>query len=245
MIGGRDIQAVIEASKNDAKEILEKPETFPEKLVDFLNRALRITIAYNEHTRFIWYLRKIPKKYIKELYPEMLKPEVFKFIQEFLGLREYIVPLVEDPEIADLYTIYSYDYAINYSAGSIDGVPVDVRRVGEYLTADLHDLPSKYEPYNTIGGCMCRVNMLIWGLFIKARSLLELVTIDEVPAPHVDWVKLVDEAVRSAPYYMVLSYPRSYEDLSRLDEVLPAIFVGMYELILNEGGNTLWIIRIL
>jgi hypothetical protein len=175
----------------------------------------------------------------------MLKPEVFKFIQEFLGLREYIVPLVEDPEIADLYTIYSYDYAINYSAGSIDGVPVDVRRVGEYLTADLHDLPSKYEPYNTIGGCMCRVNMLIWGLFIKARSLLELVTIDEVPAPHVDWVKLVDEAVRSAPYYMVLSYPRSYEDLSRLDEVLPAIFVGMYELILNEGGNTLWIIRIL
>jgi hypothetical protein len=65
MIGGRDIQAVIEASKNDAKEILEKPETFPEKLVDFLNRALRITIAYNEHTRFIWYLRKIPKNILR------------------------------------------------------------------------------------------------------------------------------------------------------------------------------------
>jgi hypothetical protein len=213
--------------------------------VDFLNRALRITIAYNEHTRFIWYLRKIPKKYIKELYPEMLKPEVFKFIQEFLGLREYIVPLVEDPEIADLYTIYSYDYAINYSAGTIDRVPVNVSRVGEYLYADLPDPPSKYEPYNTIGGCMCRVNVLIWRLFTnyRARDLLKLVTIDEVPSPYGDWVKLVGEAVKDAPYYMKLNYPRSYEDLSRLDEVLPAVFVGKYELMLDKENRITLIAR--
>jgi hypothetical protein len=178
----------------------------------------------------------------------MLKPEVFKFIQEFLGLREYIVPLVEDPEIADLYTIYSYDYAIKYSYSSIDGVPLkrETTRSGYvyfdhrgYLAGDLPDPPSKYEPYNTIGGCMCRVNTLIWGLFENARYLLKLVTIDEVPDPHVDWVKLVGEAVGVVLFGGELNYPRSYEDLSRLDEVLPAVFVGKDELILEEGRNKL------
>jgi hypothetical protein len=175
----------------------------------------------------------------------MLKPEVFKFIQEFLGLREYIVPLVEDPEIADLYTIYSYDYAINYSTGTIDGVPLKFSTTrsgyvyynyGEYLVGGLPNPSSKYEPYNTIGGCMCRVNVLIWGLFSNARYLLELVTIGEVPDPRGDWVKLVGEAV-SQVLSEELNYPRSYEDLSRLDEVLPAVFVGKNELILEEGGR--------
>jgi hypothetical protein len=66
-----------------------------------------------------------------------------------LGLREYIVPQVEDPEIIDMYTIFSFDYATRIDEG--------------FFGDDL--LESTYE-YETIGGCMCRVNELIWALFV-------------------------------------------------------------------------------
>jgi hypothetical protein len=236
-----EVQNAQESSKMSAEEILIEPVKILEKFVDFLNKALSLTIAYNEHTRFIWHLRKTPKKYLKEFYPELMKPEVFKFIQELLGLREYIVPQVEDSEIADLYTIYSFDYAVKTTTwvgrGIVDGMHFD-RNIEVLFTGYL---PPTYEPYKTIGGCLCRINELIWGLFSYCRDQLRLVVSDEVPDPLNEWSKMVINTPSPSSIPSTLDYPKSYEVLSVLDELLPSIFVGKLELI--RGDDNLFVIR--
>ena len=222
------LQEALESCRRGVDEVLREPAKISEKFVDFLNKALRVTVAYNEYTRFIWFLRKIAKKYMKELYPELLKPEVFEFIKNLLGLNEYIVPQVDDPEIADLYTIYSFDYAMQYDTrGRIDGRPW-IWAPEYYFRGGL---PEEYEPYGTIGGCMCRVNELIWGLFTW-QGELRLVVSGEVPNPLEEWRKAVGTP---GQYYASLDYPRSYEALSKLDESLPGILVGRFELVKGEG----------
>jgi len=239
LVEERDIQDAIKNSRDNAKKILTKPESIVEEFVKLLNRALNLTVNYNEYTRFTWYLRKIPKKYMKEYYPELLKPEVFKFIQEFLGLREYIVPRVDDPEIADLYTIYSFDYAVEADPTTIDGMYVG--NPERYLTGDLPQVAPSNLPYKTIGGCLCRVNELVWGLFRRSKSELKLIVKGDVPNPFEEWQQKVVRSVEFR-FYSSLKYPESYEDLSMLDEVLPAIFVGKAELITSKHGRELLVI---
>ena len=236
LISQTELQSVRENSKRISQEILNKPENLLERFVEFLNNALKITVTYNPYTRFIWHLRKISKKYIKEFYPEMLKLEVFKFIQELLGLREYIIPQVEDPEIAELYTIYSFDHEIEYDYTHIDGIKVVYAY--EYLTGRLLPTPANKYPYTTMGGCLCRVNELIWGLFenYDIAESLELIIRDKAPKPLSDWKNMVkSEITRTSE----LPYPDSYEALSRLDEYLPAIFTGEAELIKMKGEKKL------
>lgn len=236
-----DLQTVEKKSRDISEEILRKPEKISEILVEFLDKALKLTVAYNEYTRFIWHLRKISKRYIKELYPELLRPEVFKFIQELLGLREYIIPEVDDPEIVDLYTIYSFDHAIivdkEGKADVINGIKVF--SVPRYLIGDFFGYYSVYEPYKTIGGCLCRINELIWGLFTECRSDLRLIISDPVPNPFEEWKKAVENISKHLPEYKYekLRYPKSYEDLSILDEWLPAIYIGKAELIMDKNRN--------
>jgi hypothetical protein len=231
-----EVQGVQENSGKAAREVLAKPEDISEKFVELLNKALELTVAYNDYTRFIWYLRKIPKKYMKEFYPELLKPEVFKFIQELLGLSEYIIPQVEDPEIVDLYTIFSFDYAIRAGPAMIDGMNINAFN---YFQGRL---PPTYEPYRTIGGCLCRINELIWGLFHNCQNQLKLVVSGEVPDPFWEWRKATERMPHPQIIYPRLDYPDSYEDLSFLDEHLPVIFIGMAELVREERGDALFII---
>jgi hypothetical protein len=241
LITCEEVQNIQESSQRTAKEILVKPEGISEGFVNLLNKALGLTITYNEYTRFVWYLRKISKKYIKEFYPELLKPEASKFIQKLLGLREYIVPQVEDPDIIDMYTIFSFDYAVKATEPTrggyamIDGIYVDTY---EYFTGQLTSI---YEPYETVGGCLCRINELIWGLFHSplTRDRLRLVVSGEVPDPFKEWQTATTS--NPPPLYR-LDYPDSYEDLSMLDECLPAIFIGRGELVKGESG-VLYIFR--
>jgi hypothetical protein len=227
-----DVQDTRESSREAVEEVLKEPIKILEQLVDFLNKALSLTIAYNGYTRFIWHLRKIPRKYMEELYPELSKPETFQFIRELLGLREYIVPQVDDPDIVDFYTIYSFDYAVEGLSYHVDGIDLGID-VNEYFRGGL---PSTYEPYKSIGGCLCRVNELIWGLFRSCREELRLVISGEIPDPFREWWKIVDNP---GVYLSELDYPSSYEILSRLDEVIPAIIVGRAELIKEKWAQKL------
>jgi len=233
-----DVRRVQESSAEAVKQTLARPERVSEIFVELLNRALNMTVAYNEYTRFIWHLRKIPKKYMKEFYPELLKPEVFEFIQKLLGLSEYITPQVEDPEIVDLYTIYSFDYATRATGyHRIDGLDVSGIGVEGYLAGKL---PPSYEPYKTVGGCICRVNELIWGLFRFCDHALGLVVAGELPNPFEEWKNMVKS---EPPTRITLGYPRSYEDLSILDEQLPAVFTGRAELVVSEDGRGLYLYK--
>jgi hypothetical protein len=184
---------------------------------------------------------------MEELYPELSKPEVLQLIRELLGLREYIVPQVDDPEIVDLYTIYSFDYAVEVVQlyeGAQCGVPI-MRPYADGVDLNAHAYfegrpPSTYEPYKSIGGCLCRVNELIWGLFHFCRRELGLVISGEIPDPFEEWRKVVGNPGISSSDE--LEYPSSYEVLSRLDEIIPAILVGRAELIRERGAQKLHII---
>ena len=243
LLSSEEVQESQNNAESFVEKILAKPETLPESFCDFLNKSLNLTISRNECTRFIWHLRKTPKKYIKEFYPELSKPDVFKFIKELLGLREFVIPKVRDPEIADLYTILSYDYALHcinpyrkyplgeYGIPEVDGIR-DVGSATGYLTGSLPSLPDEESsyPYVTLGGCMCKINDLIWGLFEgPCRRALELIIEGELPQPFSEWKNAVEvEVPTSISRELELN---SYEELSILDEFLPAIFVGRMELL--------------
>lgn len=230
LIAESEFQKVREEADRSAKEVLSKPETLPELFADFLNKALALTIAYNEYTRFIWYLRKIAKKYMSEFFPKLLEPRIFEMISRILGLNEYIRPSVDDPEIADMYTIFSYDYARKYLGYTIDDIEKSSSSYA-YFRGDLSSQES-IPPYFTVGGCICRCNELIWGLFDKDE--LKLI-IREIPKPRNDWIKLAESMVALRPSAsMSPTSLDSYEALSILDEYLPLIFVGKCELVMDE-----------
>jgi len=269
LIAQSELQSARESSARAAREVLERPELISERFAEFLNRALSLAVNYSEYTRFIWHMRKISRECMHELYPETKKPEVFRFLQQLLGMSEFVVPQVENPEIANSYTIFSYDYAIRVTREEIDGM--NIRPLIEpllnspacavsgrvscdesYTCSVIHlyfqgrfeygmrELP--YEPYNTAGGCLCRVNELVWGLFDGCSKELKLVTGGEVPNPFREWQQTVgsphirtkfrdcEECVYKG-LGEISNPPKSYEELSILDENVPAIIVGRAELV--------------
>jgi len=268
LIAQSELQSAGESSARAAKEVLERPELISERFAEFLNRALSLTVNHSGHMRFVWHMRKIPKKYIHELYPETKKPEVFRFLQQLLGMSEFVVPQVEDPEIADSYTIFSYDHAIRVTREEIDGMnirPLIEPLLGsDYCTVTGRDLCDEsytcgvihiyfqggfeygmrelpYEPYNTVGGCLCRVNELVWGLFDRCSRELKLIIGGEVPNPFKEWQQAVGrpkirtkfrdcECVYKG-FGEISNPPKSYEELSILDENVPAIIAGRAELV--------------
>ena len=271
-----ELQNARESSVKSAKEVLERPILISEKFADFLNRATSLTVNYSDYVRFIWHLRKIPKRYLHQFYPETKKPEVFKFLQQLLGLSVFTTPRLDDSEIADLYTIFSYDYAIRVSHEEIDGMNIssivepllhspaceatrdwDLCKesyICSFITFYFqgrfeyggNDLP--YEPYITVGGALCRINELVWGLFNMCSRELNLAINGKVPNPFAEWQKTVGETKISMSlnfsdcgkcvykgYGEISNPPKSYEELSILDENTPAILVGRAELVKTDG----------
>jgi len=234
LIPEQEVDGAKSESKDLAAEVLSKPELLLNKVGEALNEALKVSVPYNPYTSFIWRLRKIPKKYIKEFYPELLNKETFQFIQELLGLREYIVPMVEDQELSDSYTIFSFDHVVVEKEGRIDGMSSSQ----DYLVGDLPDTTSY--PYVSIGGCICKLNEVIWGLFKNCRDDLALI-VKEVPNPFNEWGSLVGSKLTT--YSMYYPYPENFEMLSRLDEIFPAVFEGELELVLTEDKKRIKVFR--
>ena len=235
LLAHSEVQSAREGSKAFIDEVLAEPAKVSEKFAEFLNRACDFTIACNEHTRFVWYLRKAHKKYIREACPELLKPEVFKFVQELLGLREFAVPRVEDEEIAELYTIYSFDHAIEaryVPSGPfvIDGI--ETSGFEGYFKGEM--LPRTYEAYKSVGGCLCRVNELIWGLFNRCGSELGLIVEGGAPNPFREWLNITSNLPPPDRSWCELNL-NSYEGLSLFDEFFPHILIGRCELIKRDG----------
>jgi hypothetical protein len=216
--------------------VLERPMQVSEMFTEFLNRALSLTVNHSEHMKFIWHMRKIPKKYMHELYPETTEPGVFSFLQQLLGINMFTTPSVEDPEIAGLYTIFSYDYAVSIDQAGVDGVEFHYRPECYFCSISYPQrLPPVYEEYKTIGGCLCRVNELVWGLFEHHGELLKRVTSGEVPRPLREWRSMVgDPPAREGR--VCNDPPGSYEELSILDESIHAVLVGRAELLKERGA---------
>ena len=264
LISFNELQRAKKIAKDITLKTLRSPENIVKILFNFVNKAYNFTVISNEYTRFIWYMRKIPKKYMQQFYPRLLRKENFNFIQELLGLREFIKPEVEDEEIAELYTIYSFDHAIHIehtttSKGEpriksfdyhVIGYfnPYQITRyIAGYITVGIGLKKFLEPPYITIGGCLCRVNELIWGLFEDGKEKFSLF-LTEIPNPKSDWINAVEKHfpmvdVKLDGAIKFLGYPDSYEKLSILDEYLPAILVGKLELLKDDKDQIILLMR--
>jgi len=82
------------------------------------------------------------------MYPDALKDENFKFLKDFLGLRELFIPKIDDEKIKDSYTVLGFpDYCSIYVIrGRNLGSSRYPRHTLEILTNDL-ELPKDSQYY--------------------------------------------------------------------------------------------------
>lgn len=125
--------------KDFPEQEIKKPSDIYELLEigrRFLEKAFNITVGAHPYTFFVWSLRKITKAYLKEHYPMLKDCNIFSQISSILGLETILTPpKIEPRELFEDYILYGYpDYHVKYNQ------PVN----------------------NTIGGEVCRLNVLIW-----------------------------------------------------------------------------------
>ena len=99
-----------ETPEVDFEALLEAPEKVAELIKDFYNKTLEITVNYNQHTLFLWTIRKITRKYLETAYPE-LQEEKFDAFKSIVGLEKYFEPEIEettenDKKVKRNYTIW-------------------------------------------------------------------------------------------------------------------------------------------
>ena len=90
------------------EEYVNNPEKIFEGLLKFLQHCINVCVGFDEYMTFVWNIRKITKRYLNLVFPETKKNENFKFLREFLGLTELFVPDVDDASLRDEYTIYGF-----------------------------------------------------------------------------------------------------------------------------------------
>lgn len=233
LIGCQLVDGAEARSRQRAEEVLSSPEMMPDAVVQFLNAALRFVIPYNPYTLTLRRLRKIPKKYMKLFFPELLsRPEALELFTKVMGLRVFAVPAVDDHELKDEYTIYSFDYAVSYDfvKDIIDGTKIGPNLYGYFIGT----VPEVMEPYNTIGGAIVRANELVWGLFSELQMSLPVVVSDGLPSPWARWLDLiVNEGCRGqCPSNRIdVGTLGNYGDLKRIDDWALDIVEGTVELV--------------
>ena len=100
-----------ETSEIDFGEFTREPEKVAKLIKDFYDNALKITVNYNQHTLFLWAIRKITRRYLETAYPELSKEEKFEALKRFVGLEKYFEPEIEenaenDSKVKRGYTIW-------------------------------------------------------------------------------------------------------------------------------------------
>jgi len=232
-------------------------------VVRFMHSCINICVNANELTQFIWYTRKIPRKYLNEWFPDILRDENMALVKNLLGLREYFRPPLPDEDLVDDFTIYSYDHAIRCKihVDETHSIVLDAT----YYRGHISDLwyPVEKKTYETLGGVICRLNELIWGLFhgewrwYGERHKFEW--LGEVPDLFMEWAEEVDRWLKEQsweePEEIIRARPTSwegwggkfwypnwvigirlddYEGIYILDDIMPALAKGKYELVIEN-----------
>jgi len=94
------------------EEVIIAPEKLIELINNFIGSLLEICVGVNKTMNIVYGLRRITRKYLKDLYPELFEEKTFKAISKLLGLKILFEPQIPDEEKRRDYTILGYpDYA--------------------------------------------------------------------------------------------------------------------------------------
>jgi hypothetical protein len=85
-----------ELPEADFGALLEDPEKVIELVEALYNKSFKITVNYNQHTLFLWTIRKITRRYLEAAYPELQEEEKFDALKSFVGLDTYFEPEIEE-----------------------------------------------------------------------------------------------------------------------------------------------------
>jgi len=103
-------KAGVDVEENDKlqEEYVNNPDKIFEGLLKFLQHCVNVCVGFDEYMTFVWNIRKITKRYLNLIFPETKEDENFKFLREFLGFTELFVPEVDDASLRDEYTVYGF-----------------------------------------------------------------------------------------------------------------------------------------
>jgi hypothetical protein len=192
------------------------------------------------------------------LYPGITDTVNFGELQRILGLNVNFVPQIE--ELIEQHTIYSYDYSVKVDFNSYPNILFDgyhdVAHV--YIKGGIRSTYSGVVIYLTIGGCVCKINDLIWGMFKNLRDDLSLI-VEPIPDPLNEWINFANTwltkvewsppppdsfqiCARSFAGWYKISLS-SYKGIAVLNDLMPAVIVGKYEIVVDDDDkNTMYII---
>jgi hypothetical protein len=106
-------QAVDIAEKifNESMGTFSTGEDIFEVARDFMEKVANFTATCSKHTFFVWSTRKITKYYLEEHYTQLKESEKFKEVSKVLGLTEYWSPPSVKSKLVEAYQVYAYpDY---------------------------------------------------------------------------------------------------------------------------------------
>lgn len=196
------------------EQLKKDPLRLKELINDFYQATLGISINYNCHTFFLWSIKQIPHKFMREAYPRI--NQVMDFLQQEFGLTElkWNIPFSEDSELYDEYVIWCFPEYNPKSEGK------------------------------SLGGALCKVNEVIWENIRKGYSPTDLentllTLFSRVPELKNEYVQRVKESVAgkcySYIYYRGLSAAEQRSSVGEtnktimemLDEISSHLFVGL------------------
>jgi hypothetical protein len=250
-------------SNANIDDLIAKPENIVDELYRlFSEKCMHITVGYNDYMNFVWSIRKITRKYLYALYPELKDKDKFEAIKEILGLNTLFKPEVEDEKLKEEYEILAFlDFGSLLNNKGID--------------------PS-------LGGLLCKLNLNIWYIFKWFNYQLGLLA-EPLPYLSREYFEHINEELKtkwssSVITERIISYyltshgsswpdeeytelyisgpliksatvhyhlPPSLQDKKQsyridelnaplfivLDELMPAVSVGKYEIVVS-GTNT-------
>jgi len=207
------------------KEIKKDPNKLKGLIENFHRYVLNISVNYNYYTFFLWSIKQIPYKFMKEAYPRI--DQVLDFLEIEFGLQplKWKIPFAEDSTFYKQYTIWCWpEYNTQSDKGGLCG--------------------PEHTQNKSFGGSICALNEAIWKHLTKGyyptdleKLFNEYFTI--FPYLKEEYVSKIKDRISGKIYSRI--YYRGItasEDSSRLDEsnltimqmideVSPYLFTGL------------------
>ncbi|MGQ9507754.1 MAG: hypothetical protein ACUVTB_07885, partial [Candidatus Bathycorpusculaceae bacterium] len=220
-------QTLVEFSEPevDHGELKGDPNKLKELISDFYQSTLNVSVNYNYHTFFLWSLKQIPYKFMKEAYPRI--DQIINFLKTEFGLTplRWKVPFNEDSNFYKEYTIWCWpEYNAQSDRGGWCG--------------------PEYSQSKSFGGSICALNEAIWKHLTKGysptdleKTILEYFTI--FPNLKEEYIAKVKDRVAGKIYsYIYYRGITAAEDRSKagetnltimqmIDEISPHLFTGL------------------
>jgi len=192
------------------------------------------------------------------LYPGITDPVNFAKLQRILGWDVYYTPQIE--ELSEEHAVYSYDYVVEAKFNTVPDIFFDgADNIAHRYIRGITGTMRKTVTYLTIGGCVCKINDLVWGMFTESRDDLSLI-VEPIPNPLNEWIDFANKWLTnvewSAPppdnfvkysrthYGWYEIYLSSYQGIAALNDIMPAVIVGKYEFVKDsDDENKIYIIE--